>query len=54
MDDNDIPEKLITEVIARVVAIQKQFAHEWTGVRTERRAEVKDALSALVAEYLEQ
>lgn len=53
MDDN-IPEKLITEIIARVVAIQKQYAHELTGVRTERRTEVKDVLSTLVAEYLEQ
>ena len=53
MDEN-IPDKLIAEVIARVVTIQKQFAHELTGVRTERRAEVKAALSELVAEHLEK
>ena len=52
--DQDIPDKLIVEVIARVVNIQKQFAHELSGVRTERRADVKTALSELVAEYLEK
>ena len=52
--DEEIPDKLIVEVIARVVGIQKQFAHELTGVRTERRAAVKTALSELVAEQLEQ
>jgi hypothetical protein len=52
--DEEIPQELITEVIARVVTIQKQYAHELTGVRTERRTEVKTALSELVAEHLEQ
>jgi hypothetical protein len=52
--DEEIPDELIAKVIARVVNIQKQFAHELSGVRTERRADVKTALSELVAEYLEK
>ena len=52
--EEEIPEQLISDVITRVVAIQKRFAHVLQGVRTERRNEVRTVLSALVAEHLEQ
>jgi hypothetical protein len=49
-----IPDKLIHELIAKIVSIQKRYAHELSGVRNERRAEIKEALSQLVAETLEK
>jgi hypothetical protein len=49
-----IPDKLLNELIAKIVAIQKRYAHELSGVRNERRAEIKEALSQLVAENLEK
>ena len=50
----EVPDKLLHELIAKIISIQKQYAHELSGVRNERRHEVKEALSALVAEYLEK
>ena len=50
----EIPDKVLTEIIAKVVSIQKKYAHELSGVRNDRRAEIKDALSQLVAERLEK
>lgn len=50
----EIPDKLLSELIAKVVLIQKKYAHELSGVRNNRRAEIKEALSQLVAEKLEQ
>jgi hypothetical protein len=52
--EDEVSEKVINDVIALVVAIQKKFAHELSGVRNERRQAVKDALSKLVSERLEQ
>lgn len=50
----DIPDTLIHELIAKIVKIQKKYAHELSGVRNDRRAEIKTALSELVAEKLEK
>jgi hypothetical protein len=50
----DIPDKLLHELIAKIVAIQKKYAHELSGVRNDRRAEIKATLSQLVAEKLEK
>lgn len=52
--DEQISEKLIHDVITAIVAIEKQYAHELTGVRNERRQAIKEALSNLVSEQLEQ
>lgn len=50
----EIPEKVLHELITKVVFIQKKYAHELSGVRNERRSEIKTALSQLVAEKLEE
>jgi hypothetical protein len=50
----EIPEKVLNELIAKIVSIQKRYAHELSGVRNDRRAEIKEALSQLVAERLEK
>lgn len=52
--EDQIPEKLINDIITAVVAIEKKYAHELTGVRNERRQAIKEALSNLVSEQLEQ
>ena len=49
-----IPDKLTHELIAKIVSIQKRYAHELSGIRNDRRAEIKEALSQLVAETLEK
>ncbi len=49
-----IPDTFLTELIAKVVKIQKKYAHELSGVRNNRRAEIKEVLSQLVAEKLEK
>ncbi len=50
----EIPDTLLVELIAKVVKIQKKYAHELSGVRNNRRAEIKEVLSQLVAEKLEK
>ncbi len=49
-----IPDDMIHKLIAKIVSIQKRYAHELSGVRNERRGEIKEALSQLVAETLEK
>jgi hypothetical protein len=49
-----IPETFFVELIAKIVAVQKKYAHELSGVRNERRNAIKDDLSHLVAEKLEK
>lgn len=53
MSDN-IPEKLITDLIAEVIQIQREYAHEWVGVKTERRNRIREVINRLATEKLEQ
>ena len=42
----EIPDTLLVELIAKVVKIQKKYAHELSGVRNNRRAEIKESTEA--------
>ena len=54
-DGNDeIPKAVLTEVLVKILSIQKKYAHEFKGVRNDRREEVKDALNKVVTESLEK
>ena len=42
--------KSITELVAQVMRIQKKYAHEQAGVKTERRNEVKRIVNRVASE----
>ena len=52
METNEA-KKALTELLAEVMRIQKRFAHEQTGVKTERRNEIKKIVNRAASE-LEQ
>ena len=50
---DELSEQMLIEFVSIVIAVQKKYAHEFSGVRNERRAEIKEELSKFVAERLE-
>jgi hypothetical protein len=50
----EIPSDFLSSLIAAVIAIEKRYAHELTGVRNERREEIKKEINRLVSERLEK
>jgi hypothetical protein len=50
----EISRKVLTELLLRVVQIQKAYAHEQVGARNDRRAEVKKVVNRIAAEHLEK
>ncbi len=52
--DLKIPKEVIKEVLIRVMEIQKEYAHELSGVKTERRDRINEAVNKIVAERLEK
>jgi hypothetical protein len=50
----EIPSDFLSTLIVAVIAIEKKYAHELTGVRNERREEIKKEINRMVAERLEQ
>ena len=50
----DASPKLITELLAGMLQVEKRFAHELTGVRDQRRKELRDLINKFVAEKLER
>ena len=50
---DEMSEQTLIEFVSIVIAVQKKYAHEFSGVRNERRAEIKEELSKFVAERLE-
>jgi hypothetical protein len=46
----EIPKSLVTNLVAQVMRIQKQFAHEQVGARNDRRNEIKKLVNKLVSE----
>jgi hypothetical protein len=50
----ELKQELLTSLIASVIRVQKKYAHEMTGVRNERRDEIKAEINRLVAEKLEK
>jgi|GEM_PF-5038547 len=49
----DIPKDVVTELLIEVLKIQKQYAHEQTGARNDRRNQQKKIVNKIVAERLE-
>lgn len=50
----EIPNDFLDILIAAIIVIEKKYAHELTGVRNERREEIRKEINRLVAERLEQ
>ena len=50
----EIPNEFLAALIAAVIKIEKKYAHELTGVRNERREEIKKEINRMVAERLEK
>ena len=50
----EIPKEVIKAIIVRVIEIQKEYAHELTGVKNERREKINEAINKIVAERLEK
>lgn len=46
----DIPKKVVTDLINQVMHIQKRFAHEQVGARNDRRNEIKKLINRLISE----
>lgn len=42
--------KAITDLVAQVMRLQKRYAHEQVGVKTERRNEVKKIVNRVASE----
>lgn len=47
---HDIPKKTVTDLIVKVMQIQKRFAHEQIGARNDRRNEIKKVVNRLASE----
>ena len=52
--ENEIPRAVLTAILAKVLSVQKKYAHELKGVRNERREKVKEAINSVVAERMEK
>jgi hypothetical protein len=50
MNTRTIPDRAVIKLIARIILLQKQYAHEQSGVRNERRAEAKKLVNSIAAE----
>ena len=45
-----VQQKAVAELVAHVMRIQKQYAHEQVGVRNDRRNEVKKIVNRVASE----
>lgn len=52
--DIEIPRVVLTELVVKVIQIEKKYAHELTGARNDRRAEIKQLINKVVGEKLEK
>jgi hypothetical protein len=50
----NIDKDFLEELLTRVIKIEKRFAHELTGAKNDRRAEIKETVSKMVAEKLDR
>jgi len=46
--------KVLSDLLLKVIQIQKAYAHEQVGARNDRRAEVKKVVNRIAAENLEK
>jgi len=51
---DEIPKKVLTDLLVRVMQLEKAYAHEQVGARNDRRAELKRLINRLVSESLEK
>jgi hypothetical protein len=49
-----LTKKLVTELIVKILKVEKAFAHQLAGARNDRRAELKDVINKFVSEKLEK
>ena len=52
--EGKLDQRLITSLIARILTIEKRYAHELKGVRDQRRNEIKDLINKVLAEKSEK
>ncbi len=50
----EIPRKVLTELLIKVMQVQKAYAHEQVGARNDRRNEIKKLVNRVAAESLER
>ena len=47
--NTEIDKKSLTDLLIKVMRIQKDFAHEHTGAKTDRREKIKKAINQVAA-----
>ena len=50
----EIPNKFLHDLLAQILRIERNYAHELTGVKTQRRTDIKNLINKAVAEKLEK
>jgi len=51
---NEIPKKVLTDLLLKIIQVEKAYAHEQVGARNDRRAEVKKVVNRVASESLEK
>lgn len=47
--DNQIPKKILNDLLVQVMKVQKEYAHEQVGARNDRRAEIKKYVNRIAS-----
>jgi hypothetical protein len=48
-----IPDDTLTKFLVKVIAIEKNYAHEFHGVKNDRRGEIRELVDRVTTEELE-
>ena len=48
--ETNVPKKILNELLLQVIKVEKDYAHEFVGVRNERRNEIKKIVNRVVSE----
>jgi hypothetical protein len=50
----EIPREILNELVVKVLGVEKKYAHELTGVKNDRRTEIKQLVNKIAGDKLEK